>query len=80
MFNIELFDRDGEKLIAKDIIWNNLPTVGQKIILRERGKFLVIEIITFVDEYSPSLPKYRVVLEPAQPGLESSLEDWSDLS
>ena len=63
MFEIELFDESGEKLIAKEFALPSLPVLGQKIVLREKGEFEVIELVILIDEYLPSMAKYKVVVK-----------------
>ena len=64
MFQIELFDESGEKLIDKEFALPSLPVLGQKIVLREKGEFKVTELVILIDEYSPNMAKYKVVVKP----------------
>lgn len=77
MFDIWLLDGDGKRIVAKEIKWNNLPTVGQKVILEGRAKFSVTEVSIFIDENSLSEPTYLVFLEQE---IESSPEDFGAMS
>lgn len=77
MFDIWLLDQNGKQIIAKEIKWNNLPTVGQKIIIEGRASFSVTEVSIFIDEDSPSEPTYLVSLEQE---IESSPDDFSAMS
>ena len=62
MFEIELFDQSGEKLVSKEFALPGLPIVSQKVVLKEQGEFEVNEVVILIDEQSPNVPKYKVIL------------------
>lgn len=62
MFEIELFAQSGEKLVSKEFALHSLPIVSQKVVLKEQGEFEVSEVVILIDEQSPNVPKYKVIL------------------
>lgn len=62
MFKIELFDQSGEKLVSKEFALHGLPIVSQKVVLKEQGEFEVNEVVILIDEQSPNVPTYKVIL------------------